>query len=57
MTCDLTLETLGELGRIAKLEEVFSDGLFERLLPEREERAIDIGEAAFQVEGVGEVRV
>ncbi len=52
---NLALQARGEFGRVFEVEEVFAQRLVERFLPEREQRAVDISEAAFQVEGIREI--
>ena len=52
---NLALEADGELCRVIQLKEVLTQRLVKRFLPEGEQRAIGVGEAAFQVEDVGEI--
>ncbi len=52
---DLLLEFGGEVVGVMEFEEIFSDGLGEGEAPEVEEGFVDVGEAAVEVEGVGEV--
>ena len=52
---DLASKARRERDGISKLEEILPDSFFQRLLPQREKGAIDVGEAAVEIENVGEI--
>ena len=52
---DLPLQAGRQVVGIIQVEEILADGLFEGLLPEIEDRPIDVGEPAGEVERVDEI--
>src|SRR5580698_5446738 len=53
---DLQLEPSGKFRWVIQFKEVLPDNFLQRLLQEREQGAIDIGEPAVEVEDVSEIR-
>ena len=53
---DLSMQPSRQVGRVAEIEEVLADRLVQTLPPEIQEGGVDVGETAFEVEDIVEIR-